>query len=38
MIVTTEVLVIAEVVKGVFRDVSAARAEFLSLVSKGGPR
>ena len=29
---------VTSVVKGVFRDVPAARAEFLSLVSKGGPR
>ena len=29
---------VTSVVKGVFRDVSAARAEFLGLVSKGGPR
>ena len=29
---------VTSVVKGVFRDVSAARSEFLGLVSKGGPR
>ena len=29
---------VTSVVKGVFRDVPAARAEFLGLVSKGGPR
>jgi GTP cyclohydrolase I len=29
---------ITSVVKGVFRDVPAARAEFLGLISKGGPR
>ena len=29
---------VTSVVKGVFRDVPAARAEFLGLVGKGGPR
>ena len=29
---------VTSVVKGVFRDVPAARTEFLGLVSKGGPR
>ena len=29
---------VTSVVKGVFRDVPAARAEFMGLVSKGGPR
>ena len=29
---------VTSVVKGVFRDVPAARSEFLGLVSKGGPR
>jgi len=29
---------VTSVVKGVFRDVPAARAEFLSLIAKGGPR
>ncbi len=29
---------VTSVVRGVYRDVQAARSEFLSLVSKGGPR
>ena len=29
---------VVSVVKGVFRDVTAARTEFLSLIAKGGPR
>lgn len=29
---------VTSVVRGIFRDVPAARSEFLSLVSKGGPR
>ena len=29
---------VTSVVKGVFRDVSAARSEFLGLINKGGPR
>jgi len=35
---TTGSSTVTSVVKGVFRDVAAAREEFLNLVSKGGPR